>query len=195
MVGPTQLEIDTAVMVAKNATYKLAYELALERKYGGNIDCCVTKLKLLWLYKRALACQVEYTETTTLVDESTVSYTYRYDVKTQTSIYFNGLLVLAASEISFANLAAKLVTLSAALPTGVSVVSGTLTETTYQLVWTGTCSNGIITMSTDNGRGVVVNTDYDLAGGVCSASTNPNCLTNEKAKKLIAKINSMCNKN
>lgn len=57
MVAPTQAEIDNAVMIAKNATYKLAFELALESKYGGVIDCCVTKLKLLWMYEQALACQ------------------------------------------------------------------------------------------------------------------------------------------
>jgi hypothetical protein len=69
MVGPTQTEIDEAIMIAKNATYKLAYELALEQKYGGVIDCCVTKLKLLWMYERALSCQVADSDVNCLTDE------------------------------------------------------------------------------------------------------------------------------
>ena len=68
MVAPTQAEIDEAVMIAKNATYKLAYELGLEQKYGGVIDCCVTKLKLLWMYEQALSCQVSGATTNCLTD-------------------------------------------------------------------------------------------------------------------------------
>lgn len=59
MVPVSQIDINEAVMIAKNATYKLAYELTLEQRYGGNIDCCITKLKLLWMYEQALSCQVE----------------------------------------------------------------------------------------------------------------------------------------
>lgn len=58
----TQETIDVAVMTGKNATYKLAYELALGEKYGDDITCCVTKLKLIWLYTQALICQKEVTD-------------------------------------------------------------------------------------------------------------------------------------
>lgn len=52
----TQTNIDEAVLLAKSASYKLAYELTLEVKYGGKIGCCICNLKLLWLYIDALSC-------------------------------------------------------------------------------------------------------------------------------------------
>ena len=51
-----QSDIDTAVLIGKSATARLAYELAIEVKYGGNADCCMCKLKLLWSYTDALLC-------------------------------------------------------------------------------------------------------------------------------------------
>ena len=56
MAVVTQIEIDEATLIAKTATYKLAAELAVEQKYGGNIDCCIKKLKMLWILTRRISC-------------------------------------------------------------------------------------------------------------------------------------------
>ncbi len=55
----TQTEIDQAVLNGKSAIYKLAFELSLEVRYGGNMGCCLCNLKLLWLYIDALKCVKE----------------------------------------------------------------------------------------------------------------------------------------
>lgn len=53
----TQAQIDDAILTAKGAGYKLAYELVLEENYGGKVDCCYNKLTLIWLWFDALACE------------------------------------------------------------------------------------------------------------------------------------------
>jgi len=51
-----QTDIDEAVLIGKSAAYHLAYELALEVKYGGKMGCCICNLKLLWIWTRHLSC-------------------------------------------------------------------------------------------------------------------------------------------
>ncbi len=53
-----QADIDSAVLFLKGAMYTLAYELTIEAKYGGKSCCCWSQLKLLWMWKNVLACQV-----------------------------------------------------------------------------------------------------------------------------------------
>lgn len=187
MVGPTQLEIDTAVMVAKNATYKLAYELALERKYGGNIDCCVTKLKLLWLYKRALSCQKEY-----INSQGALEITLSAASGTTVNVFINDISISGVFVPSSTNVGAEMVLLADAINNyqtdhlayfdlslgnngKITIVNDSCVEDVLEVVITG---EGTATTRTK------------IVGGVCAS----NCLTDEKAKKLIAKINSMCNK-
>jgi len=52
----TQERIDEAVLLGKSSAYHLAYELALEVKFGGTMGCCICNLKLLWLWTNTLAC-------------------------------------------------------------------------------------------------------------------------------------------
>ncbi len=66
-----QADIDEAVMIGKNGSYRLANELALELKYGGNIDCCLCKLKRLWLWTRTLSCMKELSSVAPIVTDTT----------------------------------------------------------------------------------------------------------------------------
>ena len=52
----TQDKIDEAVLIAKSATYRLAYEIALEVKYGGKMGCCICNLRLIKLWANVLSC-------------------------------------------------------------------------------------------------------------------------------------------
>jgi len=184
MVAPTQAEIDEAVMIAKNATYKLAYELALEQKYGGVIDCCVTKLKLLWMYERALACHKEYLNASgtielTLVENLDFIIIYVNEVNISGTYTFTN-----DSEATQMALLAGVI--NAYQSDYVAYFDATL-GSVGKITLTGQdCTAGDITISTGKATSVIV----DLVG-VCTV----NCLTDEKAKKLIAKIKSMCNTN
>lgn len=51
-----QSEIDDAVLLGKSAAYHLAYEIALEVKYGGKMGCCICNLRLLRSWTNILAC-------------------------------------------------------------------------------------------------------------------------------------------
>jgi len=182
MVGPTQAEIDNAVMMSKNATYKLAYELSLESKHGGVIDCCVTKLKLLWMYERALECHLEYQNANGTIEISVIP------AGTEITILIDGEAISGVYTRTTANQASEMILLTANINAFqddyVAVFDSTL-GTMGKIVVTGPdCTDAEMTATVVNATVVVT----DLVG-VCA----DNCLTDEDAKKLIAKIKSMCN--
>ncbi len=181
MVAPTQAEIDEAVMIAKNATYKLAYELALEQKYGGVIDCCVTKLKLLWMYEKALACHREELNASGTVEISIIP------VGTQITILVAGVAISGVYTRTTADQATEMIGLTAninAFQTTYRAVFDSTQGTYGKVVVTGvTCADKTMTATVVNATVYVTN----LVG-----SCTVNCLTDDKAKKLIAKIKSMC---
>lgn len=71
----TQTQIDDAVLLAKSASYRLAYELVLDVKYGGNIGCCMCNLKLLWLYTTDLSCIKELADADAMLGTPAVTET------------------------------------------------------------------------------------------------------------------------
>ena len=188
MVGPTQAEINDAVMIAKNATYKLAYELSLEQRYGGNIDCCVTKLKLLWMYENALSCQVEANLASSTIEVVSITTGDIVNIRVGTTSIINPYTELSGSE-------------------GEAMLGLTSAINTYQGRYVATYdstvgASGRITLDSpvSTTESVVVSlTAVGLITPVVTATdlevVNNNCLTNDKAKKLIAKIKSICNIN
>lgn len=185
MVAPTQAEIDEAVMIAKNATYKLAYELALEQKYGGVIDCCVTKLKLLWMYEKALACHKEYfnaegyVELLTVGDGSAISL--RAGAETISSTYTAGTTNVVTEMIG-------LTENIRAYGSDYDAVFDSTLGTSGKIVITAPTPASATLTATLAGSPVPTATLTSFVG-----SATINCISDEKAKKLIAKIKSMCN--
>jgi hypothetical protein len=188
MVAPTQAEIDEAVMIAKNATYKLAYELALEQKYGGVIDCCVTKLKLLWMYEKALACQKQYVYANGTIELLTITTALDTISIRAGSTSISGTMAFVTT-----NVTTEMTRLATAINTyqtdyvayfdatlgskgKVSLTAPTYAPATLTATVVGSVSPPTLTLT-------------GLDGGEQAL----NCLTDEKAKKLIAKIKSMCN--
>ncbi len=181
MVAPTQAEIDEAVMIAKNATYKLAYELALEQKYGGVIDCCVTKLKLLWMYEKALACHREAVDATGTIEISVIP------AGTEITILVDGEAISGVYTRTTSNQASEMILLTAninAFQEDYVAVFDSTQGTYGKIVVTGPSCTSVAMTAT------VVNATVYVTGltGDCTV----NCISDEKAKKLIAKIKSMC---
>ena len=51
----SQSQIDTAVLLGKSSVANLAYELAIEKKNGGNNKCCLSTLGIMWGWISALS--------------------------------------------------------------------------------------------------------------------------------------------
>lgn len=188
MVTVTQIEIDEATMIAKNAAYRLAYELSLEKNYGGNIDCCVTKLKLLWMYVRAISCQKEQSNVSGSI--MLVSCTAGDTIH----IFIGGVGIGGIYTCGSSSISTEMTGLINLINTSQTLYVATLTgsgNVKLISVASGSCKNSLITASlTTLGMTLPVLSIDSLSGGYCSSS---NCLSDDKTKKLIAKIRSMCN--
>lgn len=180
----TQSDIDEATMIAKNGAYKLAYELSLEAKYGGNIDCCLNKLKLLWMWANTMACQY---------------------VAVESEGFFQLLVTTPGSEWQ---LFAGDIAISPVGIVGVAGIPNNVMEAAideindyqsdyvatldtsgsdYVIRLTGPCSNLKLKIETNN-----IENRWVISGMSDGHCPDTNCLTDESIKKLIAKIKSTC---
>lgn len=180
MVLLTQAEINEAVMIAKNASYKLAYELTIEAKYGQNINCCLNNLKLLWMYENALACHTEYIKSNGSISFRTIV------IGRYIEILINGIDICDTFIFGSTSYLTESQLLANAINAYQSDYIAYYNSTDNQIEITGVdCNNYEIVYKTN----LSVNpTVVGLSGGICAA----NCLSDEKARKLIAKIKSKC---
>lgn len=180
----TQTEIDEATLLVKNMAYKLAYELALEKKYGGNPDCCFTNLKRLWMWARLLSCQTAITSSSAEIELSSVS------VGDSINIYFDGEPISSTPMTSgTTNITNAMKGIAAYINANASGYSATYNGDKRSGVVdiTGPCSNPTLSITILSGSPGITSSGF--TGGYCE---NKSCLTNEKIKNLIAKIRSMC---
>lgn len=180
----TQEIIDDAVLKVKGMQSKLAWELVKEEEFGGDISCCMTRLKLLWLWKNAIACKVleVSSEATVKVIWSGPSHI------TSIHVYVNGedISGLVTSSSTSATAWMQLIT------TSINAF-----QTTYKAIYDST--NAIITLYAKSGKELLVTTHSTWPGltfettdftGYVEAS---GCISDEQTKALIGKINTMCN--
>lgn len=181
MIPATQAEINNAVMIAKNATYKLAYELALEQKYGGVIDCCVTKLKLLWMYEQALACHLENVNATGTIEITVIPQGSTIDILVS-EVTISGVYTRTTADQTV-EMIALTAQINAYQDDYVAVFDSTQGTFGKIVVTALNCTSVTMTAT-------VVNATVSVTGltGVCAN----NCLTDEKAWSLIGKIKSIC---
>lgn len=180
----TQAEIDEATMIAKNAAYKLAYELGLELKYGGKVDCCKRKLKLLWLWANTLSCQTAIQSAEGIVEITNVS------IGNTINVLVNGESITDGVQISPTD---NETTAMQALATIINEQDSEYTATFNgdkskgEVYITGPCDAKLLTVVTVGATVVVT----DFTGGFCE---DQSCLTETKLKSLIAKVRAMCTK-
>lgn len=177
----TQAQIDEAVMIAKNAMMRLAHELVLEQRYGGKIDCCFTKVKLLWNYFRALACHKEYINATGTLEISVIP------VGSRITVFVGGVDISGLYTRTSADQATEMINLknqiNAFQDDYVAIFDSTLGTFGKIVITAADCTDIALTVEVTNATVYVTGLT-----GVCA----DNCLTEEDAKKLIAKIKSLC---
>lgn len=180
----TQAEINEATIIAKNAAYKLAYELALEAKYGGKVQCCMTKLKLLWLWANILSCQTAIGESVATIEITTCTSGDALDILVDGETIVDGPRNVATSD-------------ETTLMLGITAVINSM-NSEYKATFDASIRKGIINLTgpCDNPVLSVVMTGADpvvvyegFSDGYCAAKS---CLTEAKIKSLISKVRAMC---
>jgi hypothetical protein len=183
MLGPTQTELDNATMIAKYATSTLAYELALEEKYGGNVNCCVTKLKLLHLYTKAIMCQTEMVEAEGSIDILEI------EEGDTISVLVAGATISGTFTATNSTVALQMGLLATQINAYQSVYEAYYDPAIGKMTVTADdCEAATMTVSTTGGPTITV---ASIAAGTCAN----NCLTDDSARALIGKIKSMCSTN
>lgn len=177
MIAVTQDEIDEAVLLGKQAVYSLANEIAIEKKYGGNTNCCMKRLKLIYTMLQPLLCVK--TSLSTYIFSSLGTPGGAYELYVNNELLFaytapannNGAV---QSAIDYANQQDTGYTFETAVIPGQDV---------YGVKMTGTCEPFVIKRIDDKGNEVTLNS----FGGYCL-----DCLDNDTVKKLIGKIRAFC---
>lgn len=178
----TQAEIDEATMIAKNAAYKLAYELSLEAKYGGKIDCCMTKLKLLWMWANTLSCQTAIQDSVAEIEVTQISVGDTVNVLFGGETITGGAVTIESSNIT------DVMTGFCVIVNAIDGYSATLNADKRSGVVeiTGPCSNPVLEIISTGDPAI---TYSGFSGGYCAAQS---CLTDAKIKSLISKVRAMC---
>lgn len=174
----TQANIDEATMIAKNAMYKLAYELSIEAKHGGNIDCCIGKLKLLWLYRRAISCQQIYS-TSLATYKIITSLSGVYDLLINGKTIINGTIITNGIHSPSVQMNSLVVLIN---------FYNTDIVATYEdglIKIVGPCTNPVLSHYISEGSAEIVS----FENGFC---VGDNCLSDSKIEKLIIKIKKLC---
>jgi hypothetical protein len=176
MLEVTQAEIDEAVIIGKYASYKLASELLMEEKYGGNTKCCYKRLKLVYAFTTALVCQKNSLASYLLAQLGTPGGIYIFTIGdesvTFTAPAFSSEGVLAAVEL-----------LNEAFENYTFEVESVAGQDVYGVRVTGTCTNFKLQSEDDKGNVYAVMT----TNGNCML-----CLDNEETRNLISKIKALC---
>lgn len=188
----TQTEIDNAVILGKSAVAKLASELALERKYGGNIDCCLCTLGVLWGWVQVLSCQREVVEDS----EEVLAIGYiKFDtavVQNVINIFVDGVNISGDVTLGSTNVVTAMTAVANAINDHQDVYVAEYNSDAGLIILTGTCENEIISFTATGGLSASRLTITQFFGGKCPYSSEGNCLSVEDTKELIGKINSLC---
>ncbi len=190
----TQTQIDNAVLLGKSSVANLAYELALELKYGGNIDCCLCNLGVIWGWTNALLCQ-KAIGSSTVVTAAVGTYTVGSSQVGQTiNVYIDSVNISGNFTITSgtpSTTGSELATAINAYQSVYVATHGTPGPGPLVVTITGGCFNGAIVIVTTGTTSIV---STAMAGGVCSAEVTEedNCLTDVQTKEVIGKINSTC---
>ena len=187
MVPVTQLEVNDAVLKVKGMEYKLAWELAMDEKYGGDISCCIKRFKLYWAWRTVLSCQVvgvnaigriAVTDTSTANSLTTLQITVGEEIKPISEAITFGTYTLTQ----------WLAAIAASVNSYQTVYKATSDATKIYI--TGNCKNAYYgnTLSYENVGEPVTATITDFAGGICKEG----CLSDDTLCSLIGKINSAC---
>ena len=179
----TQDIIDNAVLKIKTMQYKLNWELVKEEEYGGDISCCMTRLKLLWLWRRTLSCQqlaVPATGTIMLVEVEPMADLWINVFVDEVSI--SGIIssTTISDQVAFMNYMVGIIN------TYQSVYKATYDHDNQWIVISAGNSNHTLTATYGNGAEPVTITNF--VGG----SIRKGCLSDDQIKDLIGDINVMC---
>lgn len=177
MLVVTQSEINEAVLLGKKAVYSLANEIAIEKKYGGNTDCCYKRLKLIYTLLQPLLC----------VKTGLASYTFsslgtpggNYQLYVNNELLFS-YVAPAANNTAVDNAIAYANSQEAGYTFESAVIPG---QDVKGVKMIGTCENFVIKRIDDKDTAVILNS----SGGYCL-----DCLNNDTVKKLIGKIRAFC---
>lgn len=187
----TQTEIDSAVLLGKNAMMKLANELYLERKYGDNPECCNCTLLIIHGWVKTLSCINEVVATavrsegnvkfnTSVVDN--VINVFANDVNISGAVTLTSTDVDVTATALAARINAFQSTYAASAYTGGNVrILGASTGTNVSLKYTNAGGLSASSITVDQ-----------FSGGKAVYSEDSNCLDETETKELIGKINSLC---
>lgn len=188
----TQTEIDSAVLLAKSSLYTLGGELALEKKYGGNIDCCFRKMELIWSWLDALVCEkqaVTGVESTGAIELTSLHLGDTVEIKVGGFSLTGPQLVISTNvDLVMAAVPAVINAYQSLYVASFGVYKGNGKSI---ILINGGCANRTITFTptfVDTPSAAICT---GMEDGVCEVKAN-HCLTDEKIKKLIHKINSLC---
>lgn len=189
MVPITQLEIDTAVLKIKTMQYKLNWELVKEEQYGGDTSCCMTRLKLLWLWRRTLSCQKQKIKATGKISVNRIAYpgnTVTYQVLVN-GVAISDNLSHHISGPSPGNVVAILTDIVNSINSYQSVyVAGLVSNgSDSYIILIGRVTN--LDIISYNTTGIMIFDTVQMTNAVTGG-----CLTDEKIKDLIGDINIMC---
>lgn len=210
MAKVLQTQIDSAVRLGKSAVSTLANELALERKYGGKTDCCDCTLGVLWGWVHTLSCQKEVV-TTAVSAEATVTFTEFTSAGAGSTIDFlvDGVSIVGGP-IAVPSLPSNpsLSTIASTLASTINSTADAYTAVANGVIVTikGPCNAGAIATAEDKvgfryvkslavGGSTISVTLTQFTGGKCVYAAENNCMTEDEAKELIGKINSLCTSN
>lgn len=177
MIAVTQDEIDEAVLIGKNAVYKLAAEIALERKYGGKTDCCTKRLKLIYTVLQPLLCVRTSLSSYIFKSLGTPGGAYTFSINNEVLFTYTAPAVNNDAIISAVNYANN-------QDTGYTFeIVTVLGQDVYGVKITGTCEPFVIKITNDKDQ----YSFYNSYGGYCL-----DCLDNDTVRKLISKIRAFC---
>lgn len=178
----TQIEINDAVLTVKGMQSSLAWELMKEEEYGGDTSCCMFRLGLLWLWRRALSCQVvEKKSTATILIQiggAPHSATIQIFVN---KISISGFVTGSTGSTATAWMQLLVTSINAYQTTYFASFDGT------NIILNGGDGSELLVTSSTTWPGVVITTT-DFSGYVAANG----CLSDAEIKSLIGKINVLC---
>ena len=179
----TQEIIDNAILKIKGMESSLAWELMKEEEYGGNISCCMFRLGLLWLWRRALSCQVVEVNAEGVIELSIAGVSHPSNVQVLvdgTSI--SGLCTLNSTSVS----------------AWLNFIVGKINtyQSNYIATYDSVSGKVYIKGPTSAAFGLQVTTTWPyltfIVTNASSGVSKSGCLSDTETKSLIGKINGLC---